>query len=350
MRNLLAVALLAVSATVLAGATCVTHTNPGGEAGPWVGEVAHSGDPVYDVYSFARIFDARDREFFTSGEFRARVCPFVLRSGDIGVFALSVDTANVYGAGLVPPQTPLRAEFSPLAQGASSSTLRPDGLSAKVISRTIDVFTVEIRNDGDVPYSDVELCGIRIWPFDGSRVSVAFADGSGYPRLLQPGEAMNLDLKFVWAAKPGSADLFVQGVPRPPVEHCCGQPPPADWRRLEAGTSFSVAAPPGWTYTPAQGIDSLVGAFEGDGIRITFDYGWYSSLGAFEGDPAFSFSRGTIDGYEAAFATPKAARPGLTGVLVEIDDMTSLSMHAFDLTAEQQELVFAIFQSLEVTP
>lgn len=350
MRKLLALALLAAAGSVFAGATCVTNSHPQGPTGPFVGDVSHSGDPVYDTYSVARIFDAADREFFASGEFRGRVCPFALRSGDIGTFALPVDTANIYSAGLLPPQLPLRAEFSPVVRGANSSLLRSDGLAAKVISRTIDVFTVEIRNENDVPYSDIELCGIRIWPFDESRVSVAFADGGGFPKLLQPREAMTLDLKFVWAAWPGSADLFVQGVPRPPAEHCCGNEPPADWRSLHAGGVFSVAAPPGWRYVRSRGIDSFVGAFEGDGVRITFDYGWYSSLGAFEGDPTFSFSTATIDGYEATFATPKAARSGLTGVLVEVDDMTSLSMHAFDLTPEQQELVFAIFRSLEVTP
>ncbi len=351
MRTLLATAVLAVAATALIGATCVTNTRQASDT-TWVGEVSHSGDAVHDAYVFARIFDAANREFFTRPDFRAGVCPLTLLPGGAGAFQLDVDPANIYSAGLLPPKLPLRAEFSPVAPGAPGvGTLTMGALSPDMIDQDGDSITVDVENIATIPYSDFELCGVAR-ASQGGVASVAFAEALGFPALIQPGETITMELPLVVppGSERGDIFLYLQHVPRPPTAYCCGKPAPADWPRLEAGDAFSVAAPPGWTYTPLQGIDSFVGAFEGDGVRITFDFGMYSSLGAFEGDPAFSFTTETIDGYEATFATPRAARPGLTGVLVEIDDDTELSMHAFDLTPEQQELVFAIFRSLEITP
>lgn len=52
---------------------------------------------------------------------------------------------------------------------------------------------------------------------------------------------------------------------------------PSDWVRLQADSVFSLSAPAGTTYTPAQGIDSIVGSFDAAAFQLNFDYGAYSS-------------------------------------------------------------------------
>ncbi len=51
---------------------------------------------------------------------------------------------------------------------------------------------------------------------------------------------------------------------------------PADWERVAADTVFSLSAPAGTTYTPGQGIDSMIGSFDAASFQLNFDYGAYS--------------------------------------------------------------------------
>ena len=56
---------------------------------------------------------------------------------------------------------------------------------------------------------------------------------------------------------------------------------PLGWSRVATGP-FSVALPPGWRYERASGIDSFVGDFVGDGIRLQFDYGQYGGMPSYD--------------------------------------------------------------------
>ncbi|TFI56799.1 hypothetical protein E2493_18380 [Sphingomonas parva] len=46
----------------------------------------------------------------------------------------------------------------------------------------------------------------------------------------------------------------------------------------DGGAGFSIAIPPGLVRQDVRGIDSEVSAFEGEGIALSFDYGWYSAI------------------------------------------------------------------------
>lgn len=61
------------------------------------------------------------------------------------------------------------------------------------------------------------------------------------------------------------------------VAYLAATSPPLGWSRVDTGP-FSVALPPGWRYERASGIDSFVGYFVGDGIRLLFDYGQYGGM------------------------------------------------------------------------
>ena len=46
-----------------------------------------------------------------------------------------------------------------------------------------------------------------------------------------------------------------------------------DWRTVRMSGPYTVQLPPGLERVPATGIDSLVDAYAGPGLRLTFDYG-----------------------------------------------------------------------------
>lgn len=55
-------------------------------------------------------------------------------------------------------------------------------------------------------------------------------------------------------------------------------PPESEWFVFESrGNIFSLKYPPLIKYIPQQGIDSYIGSFEGPGLKLHFDYGWYNS-------------------------------------------------------------------------
>jgi hypothetical protein len=78
--------------------------------------------------------------------------------------------------------------------------------------------------------------------------------------------------------------------------------------------SFRVTIPPGWRYEPQSGVDSIVGAFVGDGITLLFDYGYYSNPLPNEYDAKYTISYETIDGRKAKMVQSKIPGKGLIGV------------------------------------
>lgn len=82
---------------------------------------------------------------------------------------------------------------------------------------------------------------------------------------------------------------------------------PADWVRLDANSAFSLSAPAGTTYTPAQGIDSMVGSFDAAAFQLNFDYGAYSnSLSNLSEEEDYQIRDVEIDGKPAKIVTAVA--------------------------------------------
>jgi hypothetical protein len=88
---------------------------------------------------------------------------------------------------------------------------------------------------------------------------------------------MTLSLFFAEGA-PATVRLYPSGTFAGDAPACCPRGGDSTWHSVDTGP-FSVLLPPGWSYEPRQGVDSLVGDFAGDGAALHFDYGWYS------GDP-----------------------------------------------------------------
>lgn len=53
------------------------------------------------------------------------------------------------------------------------------------------------------------------------------------------------------------------------------EPVPKDWKRIDANGTFTFFVPPDMEAEPVQGIDSYVGQYRGNSMRLYFDYGWY---------------------------------------------------------------------------
>lgn len=118
------------------------------------------------------------------------------------------------------------------------------------------------------------------------------------------------------------------------------------WHKLDAGP-FSILAPSGWEFHQLMGYDSFLGEFVGDGVRLRFDYGRYSS-GYLKNvkRPVHIVSKRSIDGHSAKVATPRTPRTGLTGVYVKLDDHNALWLWGEGLSNAQQGLVLKMFDTL----
>ena len=127
---------------------------------------------------------------------------------------------------------------------------------------------------------------------------------------------------------------------------------PTNWQFVDAN-SFTLSLPPGWEFNKLQGIDSYVGEFVGDGVKLSFDFGWYSNSLADDNDPDHVVTYKTIDGYKAKIVFPKITGKGTTGVyfadLGGKIQKTSFQISGRDLTKSQQETALKIFQTIKIT-
>ncbi len=127
------------------------------------------------------------------------------------------------------------------------------------------------------------------------------------------------------------------------------QPTAEKWVELTAD-GFTIEAPKGWTYVKQQGIDSLCGAFFGDGMTLEYDLGMYSpSLSKYEGSRAAEDE--IIDGRQARVVMDRAE--GFAGVYIpeatkgrrgEVN-LTVYSEHQLTLT--QMYLALKIFRTIK---
>jgi len=190
MRLLKLVPLLALPVFFL-GATCVTHVEQKGPAGPWVGEVTNTGtDPVGYVYTHAQVFDASGQSL---GDWGSQACPLTLSPGETGVFELLLPAD--YRSELA--VKPLRAEFDALAQSSSGPAWDGSrgGLAAQLIEKdpARGYALVEITNSSPRTYRALTICAVLRTP-DGRPAAVASA--SPFPSVLRPGEKVRTVMSF----------------------------------------------------------------------------------------------------------------------------------------------------------
>ena len=57
---------------------------------------------------------------------------------------------------------------------------------------------------------------------------------------------------------------------------CAGASNQDGWKKIE-NSSFSFSVPTSFRKTEAHGIDSFVEEYMAEGVKLSFDYGWYSN-------------------------------------------------------------------------
>jgi hypothetical protein len=150
-------AILVLSPLLLLGATCVTKVEQKGPKGPWVGEVTNTGsDPEVDVRveGWWVDSDGGDRR----GMFRAETCPFDLLPGQKGYFI--TDPIEFSGD----PTAFLPLKLTSVDTFSCQSRPLTTGLAFRVIdkSREHNSALVEMRNDSQNTYFDVNVCGLLL--------------------------------------------------------------------------------------------------------------------------------------------------------------------------------------------
>ncbi len=126
---------------------------------------------------------------------------------------------------------------------------------------------------------------------------------------------------------------------------------PDDWQKLDA-ESFSLFAPAGWKFHKWVGIDSYVGEFAGDGIRLTFDYGHYSnSLPDDAKEPNYIVVEEQVGGHLAKIVNPKVPGQGVTAIYFrDVGDTNGLYIDGRNFSASQQQTVLLMFRTIRFRP
>ncbi len=127
---------------------------------------------------------------------------------------------------------------------------------------------------------------------------------------------------------------------------------PDGWHLLDAG-DFTIYAPAKWDFHKLQGIDSYVGEFVGDGVRLKSDYGLYSnSIPAEAKEPAYTIVEEKIGGHLARIVSSKTTGHGITAIYFREDGSGSngLFIDAINLSDSQQKTVLAMFRTVRFRP
>ena len=124
-------------------------------------------------------------------------------------------------------------------------------------------------------------------------------------------------------------------------------PTPTGWQFIDAN-SFTLSLPSEWKFNKLQGTDSYIGEFVGNGTRLFFDFGWYSSPGENDNDPNHIVTYETIGGYRAKIVIPKVTGNGTTGVYFgDLGGQNRFSLSGSNLTTSQQETALKIFRTIK---
>ena len=132
---------------------------------------------------------------------------------------------------------------------------------------------------------------------------------------------------------------------------------PADWRLVEATSTFggfSLGLPPGWQLNQLQGIDSYVGEIVAEGVRLEFDFGWYSNPLADDDDPLYIVTYEDIGGRQGKLVKPKAGTNEVVGVYFENmggsngeqNPANRLQISGAVLDRAQLQLAFTMFRTI----
>lgn len=126
---------------------------------------------------------------------------------------------------------------------------------------------------------------------------------------------------------------------------------PDGWQKLDA-EYFSLFAPAGWKFRKWVGIDSYVGEFAGDGVRLAFDYGHYSnSLPDDAKAPTHIVVEEQVGGHLAKIVNSKVPSQGVTAVyLGDVGDSNVLYIDGRNLCASQQQTVLLMFRTIRFRP
>ncbi len=72
------------------------------------------------------------------------------------------------------------------------------------------------------------------------------------------------------------------------------------WKTIDAEGKFSFDLPQSMNKKEVRPLDSFVQQYVGDGMLVTFDYGWFSDpLDRYESEPEYWREQKKVDGYDA---------------------------------------------------
>lgn len=129
--------------------------------------------------------------------------------------------------------------------------------------------------------------------------------------------------------------------------------PPLGWVQIDAG-NFSFYAPPDVKAVPSRGIDSLVGAYQGDFIAVGFDYGMYSDPLDYKRRPGYRSHHERIGGKRAkivSYYNPGAGHSFDYAIAVhfpEVNGNLKLTVYVTCKTAKDYETALTLFRTIEL--
>src|SRR5215510_1700166 len=129
---------------------------------------------------------------------------------------------------------------------------------------------------------------------------------------------------------------------------CAGASNQDGWKKIE-NSSFSFSVPTSFRKTEAHGIDSFVEEYMAEGVKLSFDYGWYSNN--FEDWPKDTkFEDLKVNGKDARIGTVAhtfhKGFPYSTQIHIKLDGGMALSMFAACKSEEEVALARKIFMTI----
>lgn len=121
---------------------------------------------------------------------------------------------------------------------------------------------------------------------------------------------------------------------------------PQGWNTVSVHNLFTFDAPPSINEIPVQGIDSLVGKYEIDGIELWYDYGQYSStLEEYSDHPGYIRQKVTVDGRKADIVQTDDGHMGIA--FSRVPGGSKLTLSASYSMPESGDTVRKILESVQ---
>jgi len=128
--------------------------------------------------------------------------------------------------------------------------------------------------------------------------------------------------------------------------------PPLGWVQIDAG-DFSFHVPPDVKAVPAQGLDSRVGAYQGDFMSVGFDYGAYSDPLNYQRLPGYRSHGERIGGKSAtivSYYNPGSGHAFDHAIAVhfpEVNGNLKLTVQVTCKTATDYETALTLFRTIQ---